>query len=302
MFNLFDILNFSCFYIYNYIITPPYYIAKYFYNKYVDDYEINYIEEYTENILNQLNFDYEKVEDSYDTINYGFILSNHRSFFDFVWDSYIFKSAFIGRVFAYIAVSLSNILCYMASKMIIMMRGIDTREKIFERTLNHLFVLKLEKEKSPNNPNIPTNILYYPEATRKSHLHVDINNHYLKPGLLKSIWEDCGPLGIAPYLNRQGVLLPNDSLKVQICITSNKENLINEKIFFVNNKWNLFTRLCKNKKPKQLVKYYIDEPINPKDFKTFDEFYTYIINRWCIAWSKVYSSHHTLPQSQHSWR
>ena len=74
--------------------------------------------------------------------------------------------------------------------------------------------------------------MYYPEATRKSHLHVDINNHYLKPGLLKSIWEECGPLGIAPYLNREGVLLPNDSLKVQICITSNKENLINEKIFF----------------------------------------------------------------------
>ena len=83
MFNLFDILNFSCFYIYNYIITPPYYIAKHFYNKYVDDYEINYIEEYTGNILNQLNFKYEKVEDSFETINYGFILSNHRSFFDF---------------------------------------------------------------------------------------------------------------------------------------------------------------------------------------------------------------------------
>ena len=288
MFNLFDILNFTTFYIYNYVVTPPYYIIKYFYNKWFNKFEIDYIKEYTKNILNQLNFEYEKIEDSYEPINYGFILSNHRSFFDFAWDSYMFKCAFIGRVLAYISMSFSSILCYMANKMIIIVRGVDTREKIFERTLNHLFFLKIQKQKYPNNPTIPTNILYYPEATRKSHLNVDVKNHHLKPGLLKSIWEECGPESIVPYLNNKGVLLPDDSLQIQICITSNKENLINEKNFFVNNKWNLFTNLCKNKISAQHVRYYIDKPINPRDYRTFDDFYKVVIERWCGAWSKVY--------------
>ena len=69
-------------------------------------------------------------------------------------------------------------------------------------------------------------------------------------------------------------------IKIQICISTNKENVINEKKFFINNS-------CNSSK-KQLVKYYIDKEIYPSDFETFDEFYKHIINRWCISWNKAY--------------
>ena len=37
MFNLFNIINFTLFCVYNFVITPPYYISKYFYPNILND-------------------------------------------------------------------------------------------------------------------------------------------------------------------------------------------------------------------------------------------------------------------------
>ncbi len=269
MFNLFNIINFTSFCVYNFIITPPYYIAKYFYNKWFCDsyYPLDIF--YIENIFQQLNFEYEKHEDSYPLIEGGFIISNHRSFFDFFWDCYIFKTAMVGRLLAFVSIGFSSIVSYLSNKMIIMIRGVDTRYTVFNKIITFL-----ESNKNyTNNYYKNLNVLFYPESTRMSHLKVSNDCHYLKPGLLKSIWEYSHSIQSLTETLKFG--------KVQICISTNKENVINEKKFFINNV---------SRESPTLVKYYIDKEIYPSDFETFDDFYKYIIERWCISWDKAYSN------------
>ena len=189
---------------------------------------------------------------------------------DFFWDCYIFKSAMVGRLLAYVTIFLSSIVSYLSNKMIVIIRGVDTRHSVLEKSLKFL---------KPDG----LNVLFYPESTRLNHLHVSETYHYLKPGLLKSIWEYSN----TQKKNRNQDCSYNQSkLKIQICISSNKENVINEKKFFVNN--NIYKFF--NYREPVLVKYYIDKEIYPEDFSCFNDFYEHVISRWCVSWNKIYSS------------
>ena len=261
-----SLLKFSSFYIYNFIIIPPFYIGSYFYYKWFQSSYYPLDKFYSENVLQQLNFIDEKHSDSCQLINSGFLLSNHRSFFDFFWDSYIFNSCMISRILAFVIVCFTSIISYLSDKTIIFNRGKTSRHSLFNECLSHL-----------NNPSKKTKrILFYPEGSRKNHNYVTLNQHYLKPGLLKSIWE-------------YSQTTQND-IPVQICISTNKENVINEKKLFVNKKkyGQLHCTGITDIQEPIKVSYYIDYPIYPKQYSSFEEFYNTIIKRWCYSWEKVY--------------
>ena len=176
-------------------------------------------------------------------IDKGYIICNHRCFFDFAWDPYICNASIVGRQLAFLVVSFFYILGILDDRMIVFKRGKTSRNDLFKKITDKI----LSKQNK--------RILFYPEGTRKNYLSLnspeDIKKE-LKFGLLKSIYES------------------KNNLPLQICITSNKDNVFNEKKIIVN--FNKKIKTCFSCK------------INPSDYNTFDDFINKICEEWYKSW------------------
>jgi len=149
-------------------------------------------------------------------IDSGFILANHRCALDWALDCYITKSSSIGRRLAYIASTMMGLLIYLDGRGIVLMRGKDKRQDIYQRMLSHI--------ETQNK-----RICFWPEGTRLSYTTLsskeDVRS-YLKYGLLKEIY--CGK-----------------QFPVQLCISSNKEHAFNEKLFIAKRGVSITTVISK---------------------------------------------------------
>lgn len=173
-------------------------------------------------------------------IDNGYILCNHRCWFDLAYDPYITKASVVGRKQAFWLVSFSYILCKLDNRAISFTRGNTNRTSLFKLIKENL----LKKKR----------IMYYPEGTRLSYKELNTIEEVkkiLKPGLLKSIYED------------------NTQLPVQLCISHNKDNVINEKKLYFKYGITINTEFSKK--------------IDPRTYTTFDEFY----NDICTHWFKI---------------
>lgn len=132
-------------------------------------------------------------------IEEGFILANHRSFFDFLWDPAISNAVILGRRLAFLVFLFNSIFCHLQCGIIPIHRGKDSRQVIFS---------KMKKCKL---------VLFWPEGTRLRYDYLsspeDVKK-YIRYGILKEIY----------YHNK---------LPVQLQISSNKEKVVDERKFIV---------------------------------------------------------------------
>jgi 1-acyl-sn-glycerol-3-phosphate acyltransferase len=178
----------------------------------------------------------------------GFILANHRSFTDSLYDPGVTNSAVCGRLAGYLILPMQFILGLIEKRTILINRNRDRNEN-FKNIINHLEL--------PNN-YYSNRILFFPEGTRKSYSSLERYEceKILKPGLLKSIYE-------------------YKKLPVQLLISSSKEDIINEKKLKVG-----FNKM---------IKTFISSPIYPKDYSSFNEFFTKICDEWYNSHISLYN-------------
>lgn len=134
-------------------------------------------------------------------IEQGYILANHRSFFDFTFDTMISRGTIVGRREAFWAVCFFACLGYLDNRIVIFTRGAETRQELFSRLKQHMGITKYKR------------ILFFPEGTRLKYTQLnsaDDVKTYLKYGLLKCIYED-------------------KQFPVQLQISNNKELVFDEK-------------------------------------------------------------------------
>jgi len=175
-------------------------------------------------------------------IQSGFILANHRSIFDLFIDLYLSNATVIARRFAYFGVLPLSLLYEFTQGVIMIIRGKDTRQQIYQKIKNKM---KIKSGK----------VIFFPEGSRLRYTTLNSSDDvktYLKYGILKEIYND------------------KENLPVQLQISSNKEHVINERIF----------KICNN----IVVKTHITKPIYPADFQTEQEFYDSIAKEWYHAW------------------
>lgn len=175
-------------------------------------------------------------------IERGYILANHRCFFDFALDPYVCNASIVGRREAFWAVSFAYLLGLLDNKFIVFNRGKTTRHELFQQILNMMKRNNIKR------------VVFYPEGSRRTYkllTDVDDVRDKLKLGLLKSIYE-----------NREN--------PIQLCITSNKELVCNEKTLTVN--YNTKIKTCYSKH------------IHPKDHDTFELFIENISEEWLECW------------------
>ena len=182
-------------------------------------------------------------------IPHGYILANHRSFFDFAIDPYLSKSTVIGRYYAFFAVAIFSI-CGLIDKRIIPFN----RSKTGSHTAFHLMQKHMRK-----SGKYTKRILFYPEGTRRHYNSLQspeqFKENYLRYGLLKRVWED-------------------GRLPVQLMLTSNKELVFNEKKWVVNRGVNVRTIL--------------GEPVYPRDFLRFEDFVDKIAEQWVTYYNEIH--------------
>jgi len=185
--------------------------------------------------------DNENDEKMNDIVSNGVVITNHRSYADFFIDPYIFQCPAIGRFLAALSVLFGGLLAIICNRLLVINRN-DSRENIYN---------KLRKKKL---------FYFYPEGTRCKHLTLpqDYKDIALKPGLLKSIYEDKDK--------------PNQ--QIQVIISKNKENVMDEKRFKLGFGKNII--------------YCVGTPIKTKDYETFEEFFDAIKKEWKYLWDKVY--------------
>ena len=165
----------------------------------------------------------------------GVILTNHRCWADFYIDAYLFSCPSIARRVGVFATGFFGMLAVLCNRMIIINRTQD-RNTIFS------YIKKQGKKL----------FLFYPEGTRCSHLTLP-DDVSLKCGILKSIWEN------------------PDNTRIQIIISKNKENVMNEKKFTIGYGINVY--------------YVVGEPIYTRDYDTFDLFIAKIKLDWRLLWN-----------------
>jgi hypothetical protein len=240
--NLINIFNFVYVYILYVIIYPLIYIPFALYKR-LQNKPSTYSHEITKKLMNYFYCHTNYLTEN-KLIDSGFILSNHRCSFDFVYDPHISNSAIIGRYKAILSTLFLSLLAIIERRLISMQKTFN-RNYIFESTLRTLEYTYPDCTNTFNK-----RIVFYPEGTRLNYdklNNLDEVMALLKPGLLKSIYE----------YNKK---------PVQILITKNKEKVYNEFNLDVNFDITLPT--------------YISNPIYPSEFKTFDEFFVYICNQW----------------------
>lgn len=184
-------------------------------------------------------------------ITEGFILPNHRSFMDFLIDSYVCNGTQVSRWLVILGAPLSLLISYMDERVIFINRGKDSRNDIYQRCVLH--INKLQE----NNKN--KRIIFYPEGTRNNYTSLSSCEElksYIKFGLLKSIYED-------------------KRYPVQLMISNNKEKAFNEKKLIANYGVNIHTKISK--------------PIHPKDYATISEFFDEIVKIWYECYVETHS-------------
>ena len=182
-------------------------------------------------------------------IDKGFILGNHRTFFDFAYDPYIGKASILGRKLAFFAVSFFSILGYLDNKILMFSRGKTNRSQVYNLMENHI----------KSNCCGTNRVLFYPEGTRRDYLTLKDKSDILpklKKGLLKEIYE-------------------RKEYDVQLLISSNKDVVFNEKKLITNYGTNVNT--C------------ISRSIHPKNFNTFEDFLNEICILCVACWERTHS-------------
>ena len=180
-------------------------------------------------------------------IKNGYILCNHRSWFDNIYDMRITKSIGTGRYLGIMIMGFAGLLSYIENRVVCFKRGKLNRHEIFKK------MFKVKKKSKYKN------LLLFPEGTRKKYKElnsIDDIKSKLKYGIIKSIYET------------------DKNLPVQLCITSNKEKVINEK------------KLKFNRNVK--IKTCISKVIIPKNYETLELF----INAICKEWFDCYNISH----------
>ena len=171
-------------------------------------------------------------------ISTGFILANHRSFTDFAIDSLITRNIIVSRHMATLSVLPGSILSLLDGRAIVINRT-QSRTEIFQKIIDYM--------KTHEGP-----ILFFPEGTRLQHTHLNsIDETFLKPGLLKSVYE-------------------YKKFPVQLQLSNNKEHVFNEKKGILNY--------------GVTVNVFLSEPIYPEDFGSFDDFFKEICKQWFENW------------------
>lgn len=185
-------------------------------------------------------------------IDSGFILTNHRCSFDFMFDPYIGKSAVIARYKAIISTFFLSLLGIIERRVIPIQKTFG-RNYIFDYAKDTIEYSYPDEENSFNK-----RITFFPEGSRLNYTkldNLDDTQKLLKPGLLKSIYE----------YNKK---------PIQIIITKNKEKVYNEFTIDVNFGVSL--------------PVFISKEIYPSEFNTFDEFYNHICKTWYEIFNEVY--------------
>lgn len=190
--------------------------------------------------------DYVKKEE---LIEKGFIFSNHRCWADFAIDNYTMDSSPLGRYLAFIMMGLWTVLGTIDNRSIMFSRGKAKRKYIYD-----LCKKNMDKKGYYNKRT-----LLYPEGTRMSYKILESKEDIkskLKIGLIKEIYE-------------------RNEFPIQIVISSNKENVLNEKKLTINR--------------NVTIKSGISKGIHPKDFNTFEDFLDKICLEWFDLWKLTHS-------------
>ena len=178
-----------------------------------------------------------------DLIEKGFIFSNHRSWADFAIDNYTMESSPLGRYLAWIMMGFWTVNVMIDNRSIMFARGKANRKYIYD-----LCRKNMDKKGYYNKRT-----LIYPEGTRLNYKILESKEDIkskLKIGLIKEIYQ-------------------RNELPIQLIITSNKENVLNEKKLTFNR--------------NVTIKSAISTSIHPKDFD-FNDFVDKICQEWFDLW------------------
>jgi hypothetical protein len=181
----------------------------------------------------------------------GFVLVNHRGVIDMPQDTYNVldsitnpKTIMVALNTSYYYMLAGGILGSIEGYLVPIYKN-EKRQEVFSKIKD-----KIE------NKNV-RRVIYYPEGQRnfyESLNSVDEAKEYIRPGLLKSIYE-------------------YNKLPVQIILSSGKEKVFSERY-----------KTCDFGKS---ICIYRSMVIHPKDFGTFDEFYTKIAEVWFKNWKVI---------------
>lgn len=180
-------------------------------------------------------------------IEEGYILCNHRSWFDFGYDPYITNASIVGRREAFWAMSFQYILGLFDNRMIVFNRGKTTRNELFKQVSEHI------------QSTCSKSVVIYPEGSRQNYTTLSSKDDVkkkLKFGFLKSIYDE------------------NNSIPIQLCITSNKDKVFNEKQLSIQY----------NTK----VKTIFSDKIIPSNYSSFDDFIDDLCLIWFDCWKKTH--------------
>jgi hypothetical protein len=151
------------------------------------------LKKYFENIMKFLNVKHIMLNNN--KIKNGFIISNHSSLFDFIYDTYITDSYNISHIKA-LLIFPSIFLVYCSSNIFLFNRNNCNRKNLHKKILE-----KIGDSRTA---------LFYPEGHFKKYnekITVDILRDNLKYGLLKNIYEDgTKPLQIFITINKGKVM------------------------------------------------------------------------------------------------
>lgn len=183
-------------------------------------------------------------------IERGYVLPNHRSFFDFAYDPMMCRGTVVGRGLAYLAVFFYAVLHYLSDNTpIVIFRDWNTRQQVFQKMVNYL---------QTASENV-SRVVVYIEGTRRRHLTIDSPENarsYMKMGVLRSIYDD------------------SNNYPCQVVISSNKELVFDEKSLSLNRHIR--------------VRTHVSRPIFARDYQTFDEFVDAISVQWHKCWQVAY--------------
>ena len=157
-------------------------------------------------------------------IEQGYILANHRSWFDFVFDTTMSKASVLGRREAFWAVYFFAYLGYLDNRIISFIRGKEKRHDLFLRIKQHMNQTEYKR------------ILFWPEGTRLKHTHLESAGDaksYLKFGLLKCIYEDKQFPVQLQISNNKELVFDEKRLHIQygVCVNTHRSKSIHPKDF-----------------------------------------------------------------------
>ena len=180
-------------------------------------------------------------------IDTGFLLANHRTWVDFAYDPFISGSAVVGRAAAFWAMLGFSLLGFLENRLIVVSRS-KNRNETFTAIRHFIHSKGLYCRR----------VLFWPEGTRCSHTQLTIEDtrRMIKPGLLKSIYE-------------------HSQLPVQIMMSKNKEQVLNEKRMRVGLGQTIYTKLS--------------DAIHPNDFATFEAFFERVCCEWHLLFQALYA-------------